>query len=306
MYPAGDTSTIAHGVPLVNALNEKLAGKLHITLYMPGDIVPEDQMFDALSKGVYDAALTSATWSTGVMPAGVVAFGMPLGWQNYDQVFEFFNKYGFLKFMRDLSAEHNVYYVAPLPEGALPIQSNFAFQKADDIKGKKIWAKGSNEAYIKALGGTPVSMPFSEIYMALKLGTIDGAMTTTSDLEFMGRKEVTKYVNWPSPINPLCIEFITNLDAWKALPADVQKTIEDTVAELQPLMYQNYLFNDEIGLKKFREYGGQEITIDPSELPKLRAAALQVWNEIAAQDAKSAEAIKMLKDYLTAKGITME
>lgn len=306
IYPPSDLSTSLQAKTIVDTLNNKLAGKLNITLYLPGQIVPEDQMFDALSKGVYDAAITAATWSLGVVPEGVVAFGLPMGWQNLDQVFEFFYKFGMLKWQREILAEKNIFYAAPLPTSPLPIISNFPLRKVEDIKGKKIWSIGSTAAYVKNLGGLPTTFPPSELYMGLKLGTIDGYIYSIAELETSSYKEVVKYVNWPAVIDPLCIQWLISLKSWKALPPDVQKTIEDTLVEIGRPMAEKYFAEDHRGLEAAKKVGVQEIQMEPGDVPKARQAAAKVWDDFAGRSPRTAKTIQMLKDYLATKGIKVE
>ncbi|MFB3895105.1 MAG: hypothetical protein ACE14V_02265 [bacterium] len=64
---------------------------------------------------------------------------------------------------------------------------------SSSIKGKKIRAAGGALSYyVEAIGGTPVPVPYSEVYMAMKLGTVDGFMQGIVDLEDQKLKEVTK------------------------------------------------------------------------------------------------------------------
>lgn len=306
LYPASDLSTALQGQTIVDTLNERLAGKLHITYYMPGQIVPEEEMFDALSKGVYDAAIYSTTWSVGQLPEGIVAFGLPMGWQNVDQVFEFFYDYGFLEWMRELHAPFNIFYACPLPCSPLPIMSNFAFRNLEDIKGKKLWSIGPTAAYVEGLGATATIFPPAEMYMALKLGTIDGFIYSTAELETSGYKEVIKYVNWPAVIDPLCVEWIINLDSWNALPGDVQRTIEDTLVEIGPPMFEKYMVDNIKGIEAAKAIGVQEIYIDPGDEAKLRKVAAEVWAETAAKSDQARKTVDMLRDYLATKGIIIE
>lgn len=306
LYPAADLSTSLQGQTIVDTLNERLAGKLHITYYMPGQIVPEEEMFDALSKGVYDAALYSPTWSMGQIPEGIVAFGLPMGWQNVDQVFEFFYDYGFLEWMRELHAERNIFYACPLPASPLPIMSNFAFRKVEDIKGKKLWSIGPTASYVEHLGAAATIFPPAEMYMALKLGTIDGFIYSTAELETSGYKEVIKYINWPAVVDPLCVDWIINLDSWNALPADVQQTIEDTLVEIGPPTYDKYMVENVAGIEAAKAIGVEEIHMEPSEVAKLRAVAAKVWEETSAKSDRGRQTVQMLKDYLATKGITIE
>jgi TRAP-type C4-dicarboxylate transport system substrate-binding protein len=306
IYPANDLSTSLQAQTIVDTLNKKLAGKLHIKLFMPGQIVPEEQMWDALSKGVYDAALHGPPWHMGVTPEAIVVFGLPMGWQNVDQIFEFYYKFGMLKWMRDVYAEKNVFFACPLPASPLPIMSNFAFRKAIDIKGKKIWSVASSAAYVINLGGSATHFPPAEIYMALKLGTLDGIVYSMAELDSANYKEVVKYVNFPAVIDPLCVEWIINLKSWKALSADVQKTIDDTLVEIGPSIATKYLKADMQGLEAAKKVGVQEVHMEPGEIPKARQAGVKVWDEMAKKSPRTAKAIQMLKDYLATKGIKVQ
>lgn len=306
LYPASDLSTSLQAQTIVDTLNERLKGKLNIKLYMPGQIVPEDEMFDALSKGVYDAALYSPTWSKGQIPEGIVAFGLPMSWQNVDQVFEFFYDYGFLKWVRELHAKRNIFYACPLPCSPLPIMSNFAFRTVEDIKGKKLWSIGPTASYVQHLGAKATIFPPAEMYMALKLGTVDGLIYSTAELETSKYKEVLKYINWPAVIDPLCVDWIINMDSWKKLPEDVKKTIEDTLVEIGPSIFQKYMADNKKGIEAAKAAGVQEIHMDPAEVAKLRAVAAKVWDETASQSESARKTVQMLRDYLATKGVKVE
>jgi TRAP-type C4-dicarboxylate transport system substrate-binding protein len=306
LYPASDLSTSLQARTIVDALNEKLKDKLQIKLFMPGQIVPEDEMFDALSKGVYDAALFSTTWSKGQIPEGIVAFGLPMSWQNADQVFEFFYKYGFLDWMRKLHAKKNIFYACPLPASPLPIMSNFAFRNLEDIKGKKLWSIGPTASYVQKLGAKATIFPPAEMYMALKLGTIDGFIYSTAELETSKYKEVIKYINWPAVIDPLCVEWIINLDSWNKLPEDMKKTIEETLVEIGPGMFKKYMVDNNKGIEAAKAIGVQEIHMAPEGVAQLRSVAVSVWEETEALSDSARKTVQMLKDYLASKGIVVK
>jgi C4-dicarboxylate-binding protein DctP len=79
---------------------------------------------------------------------------------------------------------------------------------------------------IEALGGSPVSIPYGETYMALKTGVADGQENPLANIGDMKFFEVQKYMTLidyqfhPEP-------FDVNLDFYNSLPADLQKILED-------------------------------------------------------------------------------
>lgn len=97
-----------------------------------------------------------------------------------------------------------------------------------DMKGLKIRTPPI-ESIIKcmqALGANPVSIPYGETYMALKTGVADGQENPLANIGDMKFHEVQKYLTLidyqfhPEP-------FDVNLAWFNALPADLQKILEE-------------------------------------------------------------------------------
>lgn len=303
LFPGGDYSYEIQAKGLVKALNEGLKGKLKITLFQPGQIIPAEEMFNGLSMGVYDAAYTAPAWAAQTIPEAIVAFGLPMSWQNAEQDLEFFDKYGGLDFIRKAYAKHNIFFAYPMPTSLLPIMGNFAIKKIADLKGKKVWSEGPTALYVKAAGGNPMAFPPEDLYMGLKLGTIDGFIYSTAELKTAKYAEVVKYVNLPPVIFPLNTDFICNMDSWKKLPKDVQIQFMDIVKKVTPELYVRYAKANQEGIDYAVAKGVKVIDLDKDEMPNMVAVAKQVWDETAAESAETAQYVEMLKKFLTEKGV---
>ena len=301
LFPPADTGTVVQAQGIVKLTNKALEGKLHTTLYQAGQLAPEAVMSDALSRGVLDAALTVPLIRS---QAGTVAFGMPFGWENIDQMMEFYYDYGFLDFMRKIDKKKNVFFAAPMPFGPVVLFTKFPVNKIEDMKGKKIWAEGPTAAIVKALGAEPVWFDPGEIYMGLKLGTVDGIYFSLAELETSKLKEVVKYVIFPAPIDPLVEDWIINLESWNELTPETQQIYEKTLKDNIVGFYNEVAIRDQKGLEAAKKYGVQVITLQGEELKKFKTACSSVWDHVASSDKQSAQAVKLLKDYLSSKGIT--
>jgi len=293
-------SAYLQGEIILDATNKALAGKLHQTYYGIGDIVPYEEMAGALSEGVYEGTLSLSMMYSN---AGSVVFGLPYGWETYDQVMEFFYDYGFLEFMREIYAEKNLFFVGPLPGPPCYLLTTSPVHKVEDMKGLKIWSEGPPASLVSALGGKPIIFDVTEVYMGAKLGTIDGAYYGAIELESMKLKEVMGYVCLPPIVFPVNMDWVINLDAWNALPPDVQETYEATFRANQRKQFDEVMVWLDEAIEASKAAGVQFITLEPSELERFQAAGRLVWGEIAAADADSARAVQMLTDYLTAEGI---
>jgi len=283
---------------VVDATNEALKGKLHTTLYPAGQIVPEEEMVSALARGVYDAGLTVPVMRSN---AGNVAFGLPYGWESFDDIDKFFYEYGGLKFMRELEAKNNIFFCGPLPWGTpVPLVTTFPVKRLEDLKGKKIWSEGSTAALVAKLGGEPVWFPPAENYMALKLGTMDGLFIGIDELMTEKYYEVIKYVIFPAPFF-VSLDWIISMDSWKALTSDMQKTYEAAFRSILRAQWEGTkkLGDDSLAYSKGR--GVQVITLEPAEVERWKAAGMAIWDEIAKKDAESATGIEIMKAYLRSK-----
>ncbi|MBW1721383.1 MAG: TRAP transporter substrate-binding protein DctP [Deltaproteobacteria bacterium] len=303
LFPGGDYSYEIQAKGLVKALNEGLKGKLKITLFQPGQIIPAEEMFNGLSMGVYDAAYTAPAWAAQTIPEAIVAFGLPMGWQNAEQDLEFFDKFGGLDYIRKAYAKHNIFFAYPMPTSLLPIMGNFPIHKMSDLKGKKVWSEGPTALYVKAAGGKPMAFPPEDLYMALKLGTVDGFIYSTAELKTAKYAEVVKYVNLPPVIFPLNTDFICNMDSWKKLPKDVQVKFMEIVRKAAPEIYAAYAKANQDGIDYAVSKGVKIVNLNKAEMPKMISVAKQVWDETAAQSPETAQYVEMLKNFLKAKGI---
>jgi len=102
----------------------------------------------------------------------------------------------------------------------------------EDMRGLTIRVQESPTyvAFMKALGANPVPMPYVEVYLAMKQGTIDGmelpSFTMTSD-KF---QEVTKYYSLTRHSYPP-IAFFMSLKRYQSLSPDLQKIVGEAMQQ---------------------------------------------------------------------------
>ena len=96
-----------------------------------------------------------------------------------------------------------------------------------DLKGKKLRIQSSKvlEEEIRALGGLPQVMAFSEVYQALQTGVVDGTENPISNLYTQKMFEVQKHLSLTEH-GYLGYAVIVNKKFWDGLPADVRGQLE--------------------------------------------------------------------------------
>lgn len=154
------------------------------------------------------------------------------------------------------------------------------FTGFDDFAGLRVRASSAN--YLKALkaaGATPVSVPWSDCYMALQTGTIDAVFTNydgifATKLDEPARHIYTARELWiPMPI------FVTiNLNRWNSLPEDIQKGImkanEAVIARFSDLFELEW---DRIIMSQ-KDRGCTVIEASREDIGKW--VGLEVWKEL--------------------------
>ncbi len=298
LFAPEDAGTIHSAKGIVAASNNVLKGQLKTTLYQSGALVPVEQMYPALSRGVYDAAYMVSMMRT---TAGQVAFGMPFSWENVDQAMEFYYDFGFLEHMRKIEKKNNVFFGCPMPFGPVTLFSKFPVRKLEDFKGKKIWAEGPTAELVKVLGGNPIWFDPGDVYMGLKLGTIDGVFFGFAELETMKLKEVVDYIMLPAPISPIILDWVINLDSWNKLSESGKARYEEVMKTNVVKFYDKIMVENNKGLDAAKAYGVKVITLEPGELARMKTRAVKVWDEVASKDEESRVAVSMLKKFLKTK-----
>ena len=98
----------------------------------------------------------------------------------------------------------------------------------DDLKGMKIRTPSKLQGeIIKALGATPVAMPVTRMYNALKTGVVDGLMVASSVIKSFKIGEVARYYT-VGPFAHTAFFLVMNKDAYDKLTPSQRQTIDDT------------------------------------------------------------------------------
>jgi TRAP-type C4-dicarboxylate transport system substrate-binding protein len=190
-----------------------------------------------------------------------------------------------------------ILYMVPSPGQYL-----FLKIKTDKIEGlKNIKIRGADKMTVDtvtSVGMAGVLIPFGELIPALASGRVDGVATSATtgvDAKFW---EFLKYVyptNHTWSTNMVSI----NLDAWKKIPPQHQKTIEALAAKLEPEFWAVSNDADGESLKKLTANGMEVVTVPPAMMGSMRKAAAPLMDEYLK---RAPAAAPYVKSYLSATG----
>ena len=212
---------------VADSITEMSDGRLTVKLYAAGELVPAFEAFDAVREGKAEMSHDASYYWVAkhkafpffcTVPGGLtvqehnawIYYGG--GQELWDELCKGFGLRAFLA-------------------GGSGIQMGGWFQKeilsADDIKGIKMRIPGFGAEVINRMGGTAVNLPGGEIMPALQSGVIDATewVGPWNDLAF-GFYKIAKYYYGPGFHEPnSALECLVNLDAYNALPKDLQAIV---------------------------------------------------------------------------------
>lgn len=193
----GDAHTEAMTV-FKNELEKLSSGTMVVNVYHSGQLFSQEGEQDAVRQGTVDMVFTSAPWLAEFIPY-LSMFSAVYTFKGYEHMTKVFNGEIGKKVFQDVVDSQGIrplvaYYLGTrqlnLVEKVGPVRT------PADMAGVKLRTPGSPSwlALGKALGGNPTPMSFSEVYMGLKTGAVEGQdnpLATDKNAKFY---EVTKYI----------------------------------------------------------------------------------------------------------------
>lgn len=163
-------------------------------------------------------------------------------------------------------------------------------KSVDDLKNKKVRVfTSSMSRLMEDLGATPVTLQFSEVYLALQRGVADCAVTAPSAGNNGKWPEVTD-VFIPLPLSYSVQGHFMNLDRWNELTPEQQQTLESEFDKMEAKMWEvATTYNDDAalcntgkaGCTHHEAYKMREVPIDQSNRDRVieltNSAVLPAW-----------------------------
>ena len=214
---------------------ELTKGKVKVDVYANSQLYKDKEEMEALQMGAVQ-----------MLAPSLAKFG-PLGVKEFE-VFDF-------PFLFDNTAELHKITQGPVgasllaklePKGVKGLafwdngfksfSANSPLKNVADYKGKKFRIQSSKvlEEQIRALGGIPQVMAFSEVYQALQTGVVDGTENPISNLYSQKMHEVQKHLTLTEH-GYLGYAVIVNKKFWDGLPADIRGQLEQAMKEATAL-----------------------------------------------------------------------
>ena len=271
------------------------AGRLKIKVYGGGELVPAFEVFDAVSRGTVEMGHDASYYHKGKVAAAQYFTAIPFG-LNYLELNGWLFYGGGLELWRELYEPFNLY---PIPCGNTGVQMGGWFNKeinsVADLDGLKMRIPGLGGEVLRRAGGTPVTMPGSEIFTSLQTGAIDATewVGAYNDVAF-GLHKGARYYYYPGWHEPgPGLETMINIEAWNSLPPDLQAIVETACQAITTDMVAEYTHGNAMALKQLSEDPNVELRQFPKEVLDLLE---EITREVVAEMSEGDELTKRIED----------
>ncbi len=280
-------------------VDDMSGGRLKVTVYGAGEIVPGFEVFDAVSQGTAEMGHSGAYYWKGKMPAAPIFSAIPFG-MNVTEMNAWIHYGGGMELWRELYAPFNV---IPFSGGNTGVQMAGWFKKEinslDDFAGLNMRIPGLGGEVFKEVGGVPVTLTGGEIFVSLQTGAIDATewVGPYNDLAFGLFRAADYYYHsgWHEPGTAL--EFIVNKSAYEGLPKDLQAIVEIATLAVNQDMLNEYTARNNAAMQTLINDHG--VNVQPLPADVMMALKEATDKVLAKQVAADEDFAKIYASYKT-------
>jgi len=286
---------------LVRYIHELSGGRMDITIYGAGELVPATEVFDTVSEGNAEMGHGPAYYWRGKSQAAQFFTTIPFGLNAHEQNAWLYYGGG-LELWREVYEPFNL---VPFPAGNTGVQMggwfNRPIENIESLRGLKMRMPGIAGEVLRRAGGIPVFLPQPEIYTALQTGNIDAAeWVSPYNDRGLGLHQAARYYYYPGWQEPgPTLECIVNREAWNSLPEDLQAIIRVACQATVVDMTSEFMARNATALEQLRSEESVELRKFPDDvLARLKTITFEVIEEMAAEDELVAKVWTSYRDFM--------
>jgi len=287
---------------LAEYITKASEGRLKVTVFGAGEIVPAFEAIDAVGSGTVEMGHGAPYYWKGKVDATQYIAAMPFGLNAQEQN-AWFQWGGGQELADKVYSELNCKF---FPSGNTGTQMGGWFNKEmntiDDYKGLKMRIPGLGGEVVKAAGANVVNLPGGEIPPALQSGAIDATewVGPYNDLAF-GLYKSAKYYYYPGWHEPATVlDNFINLDAWNALPDDLKAIVEQANRAVNQMVLSEFTARNVQALDTLRNKHGVDVRpFSDDILTGLGKLSGEVLRDLVASNPLSQEVFESLVAFRT-------
>jgi C4-dicarboxylate-binding protein DctP len=259
---------------------ERTKGRVKVEVYPNSSLFKDGEEMEALQLGSVQMLAPSVAKFGPLGVREFEVFDLPYVFDSFDELHKVTDGPVGKALFKKLESK-GITGLAFWDNGFKVFSANKPIKVPADYKGLKMRIQSSKVLgdEIKALGGIPQVMAFSEVYQALQTGVVDGTENPPSNFYTQKMHEVQKYL---ALTEHGVIEYavIVNKKFWDGLPADVRTTLEGAMKDATKYANDIAKKENDDALEAVRKSGKtQIITLTADEKAQMKKALVPVHKE---------------------------
>jgi TRAP-type mannitol/chloroaromatic compound transport system substrate-binding protein len=275
-------------------------GRLEITPYSAGTLVPTFEALDALQNNVIQAMHMWSGYFSGKEPGFAAISDMVAAYSQPWQKDAWMYYKGGWEMLNEMYKPYNAYAVGWMFWGIESMVSTKPIRRMEDYKGLKMRVpQGMTAMLFQKLGASVVVLPGGEVYSALDKGVINTSDWASPSMnQRMGFFQVAKYTNYPGFHSMPMASFTVNMNEWKKLPDDIKQILKTATREWAWDSIERIAIDD---IRALKEMKGQGVTVhvwSKEDLARVRAVSMEIWDEFAKKSPMAKKVVDSQKAWL--------
>jgi len=260
---------------------ERTKGRVKVEVYPNSTLYKDKEEMEALQLGAVQMLAPSLAKFGPLGVKEFEAFDLPYIFDNYDQLHKVTEGPVGKSILQKLEAK-GILGLAYWDNGFKVMSANKPMKEVKDFRGLKMRVQSSKvlEAEMRALGASPQTMAFSEVYQALQTGVVDGTENPPSNLYTQKMYEVQKHVT-VSDHGYLGYAVIVNKAFWDGLPADIRTALEGAMKDSTKFANEIAKQENDDSLAKVKASGKSEVLVlTPEQKTAWKKVLVKVHREM--------------------------
>ncbi len=248
-------------------VNEKLPETHKLIFYGSSQLGKDKDLMQKLKLGTVHLTLPSSTMSTLIPKFGI--FEMPFLIKDRNHLLEIEKEIFWSQIAPE--AEKRGYKLIGLWENGFRHMTNNKkpIHQPEDLKGIKLRTPRSSwrVKMFRDWGGNPTPMAFSEVFVALQTGVIDGQENPLTNIYAGKIHEVQDYLSLSSHVY-MPAYLTSGVKTWEKFPEEIQRILKNTAEEVSSWMYEKAKKQENELIKVLKEKGMKVNEIDREKFKK--------------------------------------
>jgi len=268
------------------AVDQKTKGGLKIEVFHSAQLGVEEDIIEQIRQGANVGQNTDSARLGNYIP-GIAIMNGPYFANTLEEVLKVKNTPTVKAWVDELAKKYGLKVVSfTWVQGYRHFFTNKPIKKPEDLKGMRIRTPPAPiwQESVRALGATPVALPFGEMYPALQQKAIDGVELVYNNIPAGRFYEVLKYANETSHIMLINFEVIS-AKFFNGLPAGYQKILLDE-CDKAGLETSKKIFASEKVVKKELIAKGM-VAVEDCDIAAFKKAGEKAYDVLKITDAKA-------------------